>query len=109
MTPENAVDLILRAGGIPVLAHPLMYKFTDDQLNACLSTLKDCGLKAMEVFYSMNAPGDDNRMRRLADKFGLAYSGGSDFHGAFKPHIHLGTGRGSLCIPYDILVQLRSH
>lgn len=109
ITPRDAVRLILTAGGIPVLAHPLLYKFSKPQLEECLAELKKDGLEGLEVYYSMNAPGDDNRMRHLADKYKLSYSGGSDFHGTYKPHIQLGTGRGSLCIPYDVLSNLRKR
>ena len=43
----------------------------------------------------------------LAAEFGLAISGGSDFHGATKPHIDLGVGRGNLLIPEEVLLNLK--
>jgi hypothetical protein len=46
-------------------------------------------------------------MRNLAKKYNLLISGGSDFHGANKPHIQLGTGIGKLFVPYDVLEGLR--
>ena len=48
-------------------------------------------------------------MRRLARQTGLQISGGSDFHGKNKPFIDLGSGRGNLKIPYEILEKLRKN
>ena len=42
----------------------------------------------------------------IADEFGLLPSGGSDFHGAVKPAIALGYGRGNLCVPYTYVEAL---
>ena len=47
-------------------------------------------------------------MKSLAKKYGLLESGGSDFHGANKPHIALGTGQGNLQIPYEFYEKLKS-
>jgi hypothetical protein len=45
-------------------------------------------------------------VRELAREHGLAIIGGSDFHGDNKPYIHLGTGKGNLRIPYEVLENL---
>ena len=47
-------------------------------------------------------------MKELAAELDLAVSGGSDFHGANKPKIHLGTGKGSLFVPYAVFGHLKS-
>ena len=67
------------------------------------------GLEGMEVYYSTNTPSDDLYLSHLANHYQLKYSGGSDFHGSYKPHIKIGTGRGRLVIPYDILEKLRGY
>jgi hypothetical protein len=46
-------------------------------------------------------------MRKLADKYDLCISGGSDFHGSTKPSLELATGYGKLIIPEDILINLK--
>lgn len=107
LTPKDAIDAILSAGGIPVLAHPLLYKFSDDALDRCVLELKSLGIKALEVYYSRNFGTDTLRMKALADKYGLYYSGGSDFHGTYKPDIDIGTGTGSLVVPYEVLDRLK--
>ena len=107
--PEEAVGLILAAGGIPVLAHPLLYGMGADRLTELTLKLKNAGLKALEALYSTYTARDENQMRRLARQTGLQISGGSDFHGKNKPFIDLGSGRGNLKIPYEILEQLRKN
>jgi Cof subfamily protein (haloacid dehalogenase superfamily) len=48
-------------------------------------------------------------MRHLASKYHLLISGGSDFHGTNKPNLDLGTGYGKLCIPYEILANIKKY
>lgn len=105
--PEHAIQLILQAGGIPILAHPLLYHLTESQLETLVLELKEAGLQGIEAIYSSNTGMDESSMRRLARKMGLKISGGSDFHGKNKPLLELGSGRGNLRIPYEILEQLR--
>lgn len=105
--PETAIRLILESGGIPVLAHPLLYHLSMPELEKLTGELKDCGLAAIEAVYSANHGMEENQMRRFARKMGLKISGGSDFHGKNKPLIEIGCGRGNLKIPYEILENLR--
>lgn len=108
VTPAQAIELILSAGGIPVLAHPLLYGMGKARLDTLVAELKDAGLIALEAIYSTYTPCDEREMRALADKYDLCISGGSDFHGENKPKLDLGTGYGSLYIPYDVLTELLS-
>lgn len=91
--PERAVSLILQAGGLPVLAHPLLYKLPPAELEALLKQLSGVGLKGLEVYYSSNTGFDEQICFSLANRFGLLMTGGTDFHGANKPNLYLGTGR----------------
>ena len=107
-SPKDAIELIKQAGGIPVLAHPMLYKLGKNTLEKYVKMMTDWGLEAMEVYYSTNTPSDDLYLRHLANHYHLKYSGGSDFHGTYKPHIQIGTGKGRLVVPYDILEKLRA-
>lgn len=98
VTPAQAVELVLKAGGIPVLAHPVLYRMSDERLERLVAELKEAGLVAIEAIYSTYNAGEERRMRALAAKYELQISGGSDFHGANKPDIDLGTGKGKLYI-----------
>lgn len=106
VTPAQAIQLILSADGIPVLAHPLLYGMGKARLNTLVAELKESGLMALEAIYSTYTAGEEKEMRALAKKHGLCISGGSDFHGDNKPKLDLGTGYGSLYIPYEVLTKL---
>lgn len=108
VTPEGAVSLIRAVGGIPVLAHPVLYRMSDTRLETLVAKLKDTGLLAIEAIYSTYTPAETRKMHGLAKKYDLAVSGGSDFHGTNKPGLSFGTGYGKLYIHEDILENLRT-
>lgn len=105
ITPEEAIDAILKAGGIPVLAHPMLYHLPDAELDALVDRLTKHGLKGIETIYSTYSKEEEDTVRQLADKYNLIITGGSDFHGEVKPDISIGTGRGNLVIPDELLKQ----
>ncbi len=110
MQPERAISLILQAGGIPVLAHPLLYKLPPAELEALIKRLTDAGLKGLEVYYSSNTNFDEQICYGLANRFGLLMTGGTDFHGTNKPNLYLGTGRNhNLNIPEALLEPLTNY
>lgn len=102
-TPEDAIQMIHRAGGIASLAHPLLYKYTRSEVEKLVVYLKSFGLDALETYYSSHTDADEYFVRNLAKRQGLLMTGGSDFHGANKPDIALGTGRGKLKVPAELL------
>lgn len=107
MQPERAISLILQADGIPVLAHPLLYKLPPSELETLIKRLKEAGLAGLEVYYSSNTGFDEQICYGLANRFDLLMTGGTDFHGANKPHLYLGTGRNhNLDIPDTLLEPL---
>lgn len=106
-TPKQAIELILTAGGIPVLAHPLLYGFTLSGLERAVKEFVTYGLCGIEAIYSMNTGAEEREMKRLALRNRLLITGGSDFHGSNKPHIDMGEGRGGLFVPYSCLEELR--
>lgn len=103
ITPSDAVRLIKKSGGHPVMAHPVLYSFDEDTLEGLIISLKDEGLEGIEAIYCLNSPADDEKYSALAKKHGLHITGGSDFHGTAKPGLEMGTGYGSLRIPALIL------
>ena len=109
VTPMDAVDYILAAGGIPVLAHPVIYHMERPQLIRMIREMKEHGLVGMEAIYSENTPADEQELKALARAEGLLITGGSDFHGTNKPDIRLGVGRGKLYIPYSILEKIKAE
>lgn len=107
-SPFHIVRLIRDTGGIPVLAHPFQYHLDEEGLASLIKALKQSGLLGIEAVYSTHTIAQENEIRKLARNFGLCISGGSDFHGANKPDIDLGTGKGNLKIPYELLERLRA-
>lgn len=107
ITPMRAVEIILKAGGVPILAHPLLYRMSSVRLEKLVSTLKDIGLVGLEAVYCTYSPSEERQMRSLAAKYGLCISGGSDFHGTAKPGLDLATGYGKLFIPEEILMKIK--
>jgi len=79
MTPEDAIMLIISAGGIPVLAHPLSKGNRDPE--KLVREMVKAGLAGLEAHYKDYSPEDRKMLVRLAGKYHLIATGGSDYHG----------------------------
>lgn len=104
---QQTINMINNAGGVAVLAHPLIYKISNKRLENAIADMANSGLKGIEAYYSTHSPSDVKYVKMLAYKNGLKLSGGSDFHGANKPRLDLGTGYGDLAVPYELLEALK--
>ncbi len=101
----EAVGHIRGAGGIASLAHPVRL---NGDVAALLPGMREAGLNAIEAYHSDHRPEDTEEFLALAKQYGMRVTGGSDFHGAVKPGLELGTGRGgNLHIPEDLVERLR--
>ncbi len=107
LTPQSGIELIKKAGGMPVLAHPLLYKMSVSELHQLLTEAKSYGLLGIEAMYSRNRGNDEAFVRKLAQDFGLFITGGTDFHGTNKPDLEIGKGEGNLRVPVMLLENLR--
>ena len=94
------IRFIKSIGAVAVLAHPLLNLKKPEELEEFLRQAAETGLDGMEVLYSKYDAAETELSLEMADKYGLLPSGGSDFHGANKPDIAIGVGRGNLRIPY---------
>ncbi len=108
LTPRDAVELIKSAGGLAFLAHLHLTRLSGEELYAFVSDLKDAGMDGIEGYYTEYTPEMQNEYQALAKKLDLAISGGTDFHGAMKPHISIGKGLGNLSIPYSVLENMKA-
>ncbi len=109
LTGPEAVSLIREAGGIAVAAHLHLIKMEDAPLKEYLRSLIPYGLDGLEGYYTDYTPDMERRYRAMAQELGLVISGGTDYHGANKPHISIGKGRGNLEIPYEVLDGLKQR
>jgi hypothetical protein len=110
LAPARALEIILQAGGLCVLAHPYSLNENDPTaLEDILSQLMSCGLQGLEVYYPSHTPQQIQLYLGLAKRLNLAVTGGTDFHGSTKPDIVLGKMPGHSRIPYGILDQLKER
>jgi predicted metal-dependent phosphoesterase TrpH len=101
----EGVARIRRAGGIASMAHPIRVR---GDIPSLMPELCAGGLNAIEAYHSDHTAADTQLYLELAREYGLHVTGGSDFHGAVKPGVMLGTGAGNLRIPDDLLERLSS-
>ena len=107
---EDAVGLIISAGGKAAIAHPRQYRISSESLTELMQRGAAAGVSGLECFYSGYGPEDNAKYLAMAEKYGFCPTAGSDWHGSHKPHIHMGSGiNGELCAPYEILTNLRAH
>ncbi len=111
--PESAMRIIIGAGGIPVLAHPVYLgdireNSRKSDLEALIVHLKGIGLMGIEVYYPDHPREITEQLSRLARRHDLLETGGSDFHGAIKEEISMGTGKGELSVPYELYTRLKN-
>ncbi|MDH3574645.1 MAG: PHP domain-containing protein [Desulfobacteraceae bacterium] len=106
---EETLKAILNAGGIPVLAHPLLLGIEEnDILENLIAVLTEMGLKGIEVYYPDHTKDLIAYYSRLANHHNLLITGGTDFHGKINPEITMGYGKGDLFIPYELYEKLIS-
>jgi 3',5'-nucleoside bisphosphate phosphatase len=107
-TTEEVIELALKGGGIPVVAHPIRIGLARAIEHEVLVRLKKAGLVGLEVCHSDHPPALQAYYRLLADELQLLPTGGSDFHGTVKLDVDLGSGRnGNVRAPQEFLEGLR--
>ncbi len=99
-TPFEAVSLIKNAGGVAVLAHPML-----TQVDELIPRLVREGLGGLEVYYPNSLPSIVQFYERIAEKHNLVMTGGSDAHGKAKKHTYI----GRLKIPYELVEKLKER
>ncbi len=109
-SPEESIKRIHHAGGVAIWAHPLYRnKYTRSHVRGVLKKLVPLGLDGIECFYTGFTTRQTDTIIELADQHGLLLSGGSDYHGKNLPLISMGNGDGSLTVPKECLVKIKSN
>jgi len=104
---EEAIRRVRAAGGVSSLAHPIRLNQPDPVREAQLiSGWAGEGLDALEVWHSDHGETEEMRYTQIADRCGLARTGGSDFHGDHTPGVLPGIGKGRLLVPPSVLDDL---
>lgn len=105
--PREAIKLISEAGGMAVLAHPGSLNKSSEELEGVVQELRNEGLSGLEVFYTDHKPEQTRSYQRLCRKYQLIATGGTDYHGTYKPGVELGRGRGNLRVSYKLLDEMK--
>lgn len=98
LRPSEAIDIVLKAKGIPILAHP-----AGTRVDELIPQLVKNGLMGLEAYDAINPPSVVRYYVNLAQKYGLLVTGGSDCHGKVKGEIRLGRVKA----PYEIVERLK--
>jgi predicted metal-dependent phosphoesterase TrpH len=103
----EAVHLTGASGGVTVVAHPHTIADGRDGFEKAFTRFAELGIAGVECYYVEYPPDHRLRLAALAESYGLIATGGSDFHGRYKPGIAVGVGRGDLVVPERALFELR--
>lgn len=99
LTPYEAISLILKVKGIPVLAHP--HTLTNQKI---IPELIRAGLAGIEAIYPEHTLKQRDYYIKLAKENELFVTGGSDYHGYAKPEVKI----GAVKIPYSLVEELKN-
>jgi predicted metal-dependent phosphoesterase TrpH len=109
LSPADAVGVVRASGGVAVLAHPKSLVADVADLAPAIAELAELGLAGLEAHYGRYTPGERQELAALAGRHGLVATGGSDYHGTYKPDLRVGTGGGDLCVPDHALEELAAR
>jgi len=109
LTGPDVARLAREAGGVAVLAHPFSNGLAGAELARMVGELAEAGFSGIEADYGRYSPRQRQQLGNLARRFDLVATGGSDHHGAVKPDLRVGTGRGDLKVPDRVLTELEAR
>lgn len=100
--PVSAICILKKASAVTILAHPIQLNINDTQLRELLTRFKLYGLNAIEVYTPHHSKEHIGAYLNIACELDLGVSGGSDFHGQYKPDRHLGMYSSTTQIPKSV-------
>jgi predicted metal-dependent phosphoesterase TrpH len=106
--PVAAVELMVSAGVVPVLAHPFTLNLSFEELEGFVDELVGAGLAGIEGYHGDLPEVEQEPFRALGRSRDLIVSGGSDYHGDMRPDRGLPGGKNKVVVPDEVLEQLRS-
>ncbi len=102
----ESIEMIHRAGGIAVLAHPGMLEQQTRALSLVVAELVERGLDGIEAYYPNHSPTMEKNLRALAGKYQLVLTGGSDYHGQHRTFSTMANAGSGFCPPDSLLEPL---
>ncbi len=106
LPPEEAIELARASGAVPIVAHPHTLGMTGTTLDQELRRLARHGLVGLECYYPEYEPDTRLELVERARDVGLVPSGGSDYHGTYKPGLEIGRGYGDLSVGREVWQEL---
>ena len=103
------IAFVRSIGAVAIWAHPFLHLKQEEEVRRFLEAAIPVGLQGMETQYPKYTPEQTVLAQALAKEYHLLESGGSDFHGANKPDIQLGSGRGELRVGMELLKQIKGE
>ncbi len=107
LTAEEAIGLARATRAVAVIAHPHTLQLRSTEFAEGFRELADLGLGGIEAHYSEYTAEMRTRLAEMCSELGIVATGGSDYHGTYKPGLAIGTGRGDLRVPDEALQRLR--
>jgi predicted metal-dependent phosphoesterase TrpH len=109
LDPVDVARLAVASGAVAVLAHPLSLQLGPVKLRALAGELQSAGFGGFEAVYGRYSLEQREELSLIAREAGLVPTGGSDFHGSFKPDLAVGWGTGDLNVSDDVLEELAAR
>jgi len=107
--PEQAICVLHEAGGLAVLAHPRQMKRSLAETDEWIAHLADAGLDGIETQSPDHGEDLARHYRATAERLGLVETGGTDWHGHKTSPLLLGTGHGTMHVPYAVVEKMKER
>lgn len=104
----EAIGLSRESSAVPVIAHPHTLNLRAEQFASGFRELVSLGLGGIEAYYGEYSPEMRARIATICDDLGIVATGGSDYHGKYKPRLQVGVGRGDLRVPDEVFDRLEA-
>lgn len=106
LTAEETITLSRQSEAVAVIAHPHTLNLRAAEFASGFRELVDIGLGGIESFYGEYSPEMRARIAAMCDALDIVATGGSDYHGRYKPHLSIGVGKGDLRVPDSAMDRL---
>ncbi len=105
---EEAINMIRKAGGFAVLAHPAQIDYKLIVVSAIVDELVGMGLEGLEMYYPTHSKKTRRRLKKITSKHNLLLTGGSDYHGEIRQGTSL-AGGSNVFVPPELLEKMKQR
>ena len=104
----EAIRLALESLAVPVIAHPHTIGISAEEYGQTFRRLTELGIGGIEAYYAEYGPEQRAHIAALCERLDIVATGGSDYHGDYKPGLAIGVGRGNLHVPDEVVTALEA-